>query len=175
MVNTRNYLKEAIVVLHYSLKGYKVISKQFEIHHFTPGKIIHKWKTFKIAANLLRSGHPFKFTLRSDCEIFRGIARNPRAMSWSLQVSWHVNDLNKYGLFGKVARRKSFGLKKKYMATWIRFAKLHLNKSHKFWKIILWTDVLYLKLIMSSFVYQSNSGVRCDLSHSLQTWAKISS
>uniref|UniRef100_A0A3Q4HHB0 HTH psq-type domain-containing protein n=1 Tax=Neolamprologus brichardi TaxID=32507 RepID=A0A3Q4HHB0_NEOBR len=42
----------AIVTAHQSRKGYKVISKQFKVHHSTLRKIVHKWKTFKSAVNL---------------------------------------------------------------------------------------------------------------------------
>jgi len=41
--------------------------KLFRIHRSTERKIIHKWKAFNTALNLLRSGRPSKFTPRSDC------------------------------------------------------------------------------------------------------------
>ena len=44
-----------------------------------------------------------------------------------------------YGLFGRVARRKSV-LFKDNMTAWLRFAKLHLKKPQHFWKNVLWTD-----------------------------------
>ena len=47
-------------------EGYKVISKDFGVHHSTERKIIHKWKTLKTVANVPRSGRPSKFTSRSD-------------------------------------------------------------------------------------------------------------
>jgi len=44
--------------------------------------------------------------------------------------------LNKYGMFGRVARRKPL-CSKKNMAAWLRFAKLHLNKPQDFWNNVL--------------------------------------
>jgi len=40
-----NNLREAIVAAYKSLKSYKAISKQFQIHHSTVRQNIHKWKT----------------------------------------------------------------------------------------------------------------------------------
>jgi len=47
--------------------------------------------------------------------------------------------VQKYGMFGRVDRRKLL-LSKKNMAARLRFANLHLNKSQDFWKNVLWTD-----------------------------------
>lgn len=46
----------AIVAAHQSTKGYKAIFKQSEVHHSTVRTIIHKWKTFKMVTDLIRSG-----------------------------------------------------------------------------------------------------------------------
>uniref|UniRef100_A0A3Q4I1B2 Uncharacterized protein n=1 Tax=Neolamprologus brichardi TaxID=32507 RepID=A0A3Q4I1B2_NEOBR len=51
---------------HQPGKGYKAISRQFEVHHSTVKKIIHMWKTFKTAANIPSIGHTSKFSPRSD-------------------------------------------------------------------------------------------------------------
>jgi len=64
--DTSSDLREATAAAHKSPKGYKAISKLFGVHHSTVRNIIHKWKTFKTAVNLLRSGRPSKFTPRSD-------------------------------------------------------------------------------------------------------------
>lgn len=47
-------------------KTYKTISKQFEVHYYTPRKFIHKWEIFKTLASLPRSECPSKFTLKPD-------------------------------------------------------------------------------------------------------------
>jgi len=59
-----NDLGEAIVAAHRSGKGYKIISKLFGVHLSTERKIIYKWKTFRTAVNLPRSGRPSKFAPR---------------------------------------------------------------------------------------------------------------
>jgi len=57
-----------------------------------------------------------------------------------LNVKVHDSTIRKrlhtYGLFGRVARRKPL-LFKKNMATWLKFAKLHLNKPQDFWNNVL--------------------------------------
>lgn len=72
-----NGLRETIVAVQ-SGKGYEAISKQFEIHHPTVSKIIHKWKAFKTAACFARSGHFSKFTLNSDHEMLRETTKRRR-------------------------------------------------------------------------------------------------
>lgn len=51
-----NDLKEAIVAANQSTKGYKAIFKQSEVPYSTVRTIIHKWKTFNIITDLIRSG-----------------------------------------------------------------------------------------------------------------------
>ncbi len=68
------------------------ISKQFEVHHSTERKFIHKWYTFKTDTNSPRSGRLSKFTLRSDCVTFREMADNPRTTMQTLRAS--ANMLN---------------------------------------------------------------------------------
>uniref|UniRef100_A0AAX7TN30 Sleeping Beauty transposase HTH domain-containing protein n=1 Tax=Astatotilapia calliptera TaxID=8154 RepID=A0AAX7TN30_ASTCA len=67
---------EAVAAAHHSTKGYKAISKQFEVHHTTVGKIIHKWKIFKTAASLPGNGHPSKFNPRTDRAVSRETAKS---------------------------------------------------------------------------------------------------
>lgn len=103
-------LRETIVAVQ-SGKGYEAISKQFEIHHPPVWKIIHKWKAFKTAAYLARSGHFSKFTLNSDHEMLRETTKkgkekkrikSPRATSqtvpasdWMLNVKLHGSKIRK--------------------------------------------------------------------------------
>ncbi|KAM3912509.1 uncharacterized protein RB166_019314 isoform 2-T2 [Leptodactylus fuscus] len=113
-----NDLREAIVAAHQSGKGYKAISKQFEVHHSTVRKIIHKWKTFKTVGNLPRSGRPSKFTPSLDRAMFREIVKNPRATYKTLQASVSMLNiqvhhstirkrLNKYSLLAKQLTKDS--------------------------------------------------------------------
>ena len=139
--------RESIVAAHQSRKGYKAISKPFNLHRTTLRKIIHKWKTFKIFASLPRSGRPSKFTPRSDHAMIREITKTLRVASQTLQASVSMINvkihtrtirrrLKKYGLFGRVARRKRL-LSKKNMVAQLRFAKLHLVKIQDFWNNVL--------------------------------------
>lgn len=42
-------LREAVDAALQCEKGFKVISKQFEVYHSTWKKVIHNWKTFKLS------------------------------------------------------------------------------------------------------------------------------
>jgi len=64
----------------------KTFSKLFGVYHFQ-GKITQKLKTFKIVANLLRSGCPSKFTATSNCAMPRETAKKTKATSQTLQAS----------------------------------------------------------------------------------------
>lgn len=57
-------LREAVAAAHQSGTGHKAIAEQFEIHHSSVNRIVYKWKAFKVIANLMRSGHPSKFSPR---------------------------------------------------------------------------------------------------------------
>ena len=72
----------------------------------------------------------------------RETAKTPRVTSQILQASanmlnvkvhdtTNIKILNKYGLFGRGARRKIL-FSKKDVAAWLRFAKLHLDKPQDF-------------------------------------------
>jgi len=101
-------LREAIFAAHQSGKDYKAISNNLK-------GIIHRWKTFKTAGNLPRSGHPSKFT--------------PRSL---VHDSTRSKTLNKYGVLGTVNRRKLL-LFKNNLAAWLLLVNLHLNKPQDFW------------------------------------------
>ena len=109
-----NDLREAIVAAHQSGKGYKAISELYGAHHSTERKIIHKWKTFRTAVNLNRSGRPSKFTPRSKTQ--RATSQTLQASVSMLKVKVHDSTirkrLNTYGLFGRVAGDSIFSLKR---------------------------------------------------------------
>lgn len=65
------------------------ISKK-AVSHSTVRNIIYKWKAFMRVASLPWSGHPNKFTSRSDRAMFRQITRNLRYISYSTGLSDHV-------------------------------------------------------------------------------------
>lgn len=86
-------LKETIVTAQQSGKGYKVISRQSEVHQSFVRKIIQKWKIFT-TTNLHRSGCSRKFTPMSGC------AKN----TFSLKRKQQQN------LLGKLHRKQTTGL-----------------------------------------------------------------
>ena len=53
--------------------------------------------------------------------------------------------LNKYGLFGRVAKRKPL-LSEKNMAAGLRIAKMHLDKPQDFWNNVLWKDETQIEM-----------------------------
>lgn len=142
--------RRKIVDAYESGKGYKKISKLFEIGHSTVRKIIYKWRTFKTTTNMARSGRPSKFSLRADRKMLKEVSNNPRMSSRDLQVSLATIDvkvhastirkrLNKFALHGRCARRKPL-LSKKNIRARLKFAREHLEKDQNFWNNVLWTD-----------------------------------
>ncbi|XP_075701913.1 uncharacterized protein LOC142665959 [Rhinoderma darwinii] len=55
-------LRQQVVEAHEAGKGYKTISKVFELHHSTVRKIVYKCKAFSTIASRPRSGRPTKLT-----------------------------------------------------------------------------------------------------------------
>lgn len=53
--NISNRIKEATGAAHQCGAVYKVVSKQSKLHYSIVRKIIHKWKTLKVVANLRRT------------------------------------------------------------------------------------------------------------------------
>ncbi len=67
-------------------------------------KIIHKWKTFKTDPNPPRSGHPIKFSPRSDRVMLREMADNPKTSLETLEtqltyyiIKFMTEQSHKYG------------------------------------------------------------------------------
>jgi len=83
-----------------------------------------------------------------------------------LTVKVHKNTIRKrqekYGLFGRVARRKLL-ISKKNMAARLRFAKLHLNKPQDLWNDVLQTDKTKVKM----FCHNAQCHVWAKTKHSI--------
>ncbi len=71
-------IRKKIVAAYESGKGFKKVSKDFEISHSTVRKIVFKWRTFKTTADMPRSGHPSKFTPRADCKMLKEVSKIPK-------------------------------------------------------------------------------------------------
>uniref|UniRef100_A0AAZ1XTB4 HTH psq-type domain-containing protein n=1 Tax=Oreochromis aureus TaxID=47969 RepID=A0AAZ1XTB4_OREAU len=90
------YVRETTVAAYQSGKVYKVISKQFKVHHFTVSKIIHKWKPLKTAANLPSSGRLSKFTPRSEHAITLTLFSIRNTEAWLSFTKLHLNKPNDF-------------------------------------------------------------------------------
>lgn len=91
-------------VSHTTPKTCKAVCKQFEVHDSATKNFMHKWKTFKTAANLTRRGHSQKIPPRAT-------SQNLQASVSMLTVKVHDSKsrerLYRYGLFERVTRRNS--------------------------------------------------------------------
>ena len=143
-------LRKKIVAAYESGKGFKKISKEFDISHSTIQKIVYKWKTFKTTATMPRSGRPSKFTPRADRKMLKEVIKCPKISSRDLQqalatVNVKVHDStirkrrHKFGFHGRCARSKPL-LSKKNIKARLKFARENIDKDQVFWNNVLWTD-----------------------------------
>ncbi len=65
-------LGKRVDVAHQARKGYKTISKEFELHKSTVRQIVYKWRKFKITVTFPRSGRPTKIIQSRTCNSLRG-------------------------------------------------------------------------------------------------------
>ncbi|KAJ8017329.1 hypothetical protein DPEC_G00016740 [Dallia pectoralis] len=84
--------RKRVVDAYESGKGYRKISKQFEISHSTVRKIVYKWRTFKTTANMPRSGRPRKFSQRADLKMLKEVSYNSNMSSQDLQDVFNSPD-----------------------------------------------------------------------------------
>jgi len=107
-----------------SREGYKAISKLFGVHHSTERSGKH-------------SRHSSVFPavhLRPDWEMLRETQELLTLQASVSMLNVKVRETDKYGLFGRVVRRKPLPSVNN-MAAQLRFAKIHLNKPQDFWSI----------------------------------------
>ncbi len=69
--------RDTIVDLHKAGMGYRTIGKQLGEKATTVGAIIRKWKKFKMAVNLPRTGAPCKISPRGVSMILRKVRDQP--------------------------------------------------------------------------------------------------
>ncbi len=110
-------MRNKIVDMYQSGKGYKAISKAFGLQRTTVRAIIHKWRKLGTVVNLPRSGRPTKITPRAQWRLIQEVIKEPRTTSKQLQASLasikvSVHDstirkrLGKNGIHGRVPRQK---------------------------------------------------------------------
>ncbi len=80
-------MRNKIVDMYQSAKGYKAISKSLGLQRTTVRAIIHKWRRLRTVVNLLRSGRPTKITPRVQQRLIQEVIKEPRTTSKELQAS----------------------------------------------------------------------------------------
>ncbi|KAF7642649.1 hypothetical protein LDENG_00253840 [Lucifuga dentata] len=149
-------MRNEVIDIYQSGKGYKAISKALGLQRTTVRAIIHKWRKHGTVVNLPRSGRPTKITPRAHRRLIQEVTKEPRTTSKALQASLasvkvSVHDstirkrLGKNGIHGRVPRRKPLLTKKNTKAR-LTFAKKHLDDPQDFWENILWTDETKVEL-----------------------------
>ncbi len=146
----QEHMRNKIVDMSQSGKGYKAISKDLGLQRTTVRDIIHKWRKLVTVVNLPRSGWPTKITPRAQWRVIQEVIKEPRTTSKELQASlasikFSVHDstirkrLGKNSIHGRVPRQKSLLTKNNTKAR-LTFAKKYLDYPQDFWANILWTD-----------------------------------
>ncbi len=149
-------MRNKIVDMYQSGKGYKTISKALGLQRTTVRAIIHKWRKLGTVVNLPRSGRPTTITPRAQRRLIQEVIKEPRTTSKELQASLasikvSVHDstirkrLGKNSIHGRVPRQKPLLTKKNTKAR-LTFAKKYLNYPQDFWANILWTDATKVEL-----------------------------
>ncbi len=144
-------MRNKIVDMYQSGKGYKAISKPLGLQRTTVRAIIHKWRKLGTVVNLANQNDS-----KSAMTLIQEVIKEPRTTSKELQASLasikvSVHDstirkrLGKNGIHGRVPRQKPLLTKKNTKAR-LTFAKKYLDYSQDFWANILWTDETKVEL-----------------------------
>ncbi len=129
-------MRNKIVDMYQSGKGYKAISKAFGLQRTTVRAIIHKWRKLGTVVNLPRRGRPTKITPRAQRRLIQEVTKEPRTTSKELQASlasikFSVHDstirkrLGKNGIHERDPRQKAL-LTKNNIKTRLTFAKKNI-------------------------------------------------
>ena len=131
-------MRNKVIDIYQSGKGYKAISKALGLQPTTVRAIIYKWRKLGTVVNLPRSGRPTKIPPRAHQQIIqepRLTSKELQASLASVKVSVHDSTIRKRlgrnGIHGRVARRKPLLTKKNTKAR-LTFAKKHLDHPKTF-------------------------------------------
>ncbi|KAK3507778.1 hypothetical protein QTP70_000334 [Hemibagrus guttatus] len=80
-------MREKVIEIYQSGKGYKAISKSLGLPRTTVRAIIYKWRKHGTVENLHRSGRPTKITPRAQRQLIQEVTKDPTTTSKELQVS----------------------------------------------------------------------------------------
>ncbi len=177
-------MRNKIVDMYQSGKGYKPISKSLGLQRTTIRAIIHKWRKLGTVVNLPRSGRPTKITPRAQRQLIQEVIKEPRTTSKELQASLDsikvsVHDstirkrLGKNGIHGRVPRQKPL-LTKKNTKSRLTFDKKYLDYPQDFWANILWTAATKVELsgrCVSRYIWRkTNTAFHKEHHTNSQTW-----
>ncbi len=150
-------MRNKIVDMHQSGKGYKAISKALGLQRTMIRGIINKWRKLGTVVNLPRSGRPTKITPRAQWWLIQEVIKEYRTISKeglqaslaSIKVSVHDSTirkrLGKNSIHERVQRQKPL-LTKNNTTARLTFAQKYLDNPQDFWANILWTDETKVKL-----------------------------
>ncbi len=158
-------MRNKIVHMYQSGKGYKAISKALGLQRTTVRAIIHKWRKLVTVVKLPRSGRPTKITPRAQRRLIQEVIKEPKITSKELQASLasikvSVHDstirkrLGKNSTHGRVPRQKPL-LTKKNTKAHLTFAKKYLDYPQDFWANILWIDET--KVELSRYIWRKTN------------------
>ncbi|KAK3513362.1 hypothetical protein QTP70_012344 [Hemibagrus guttatus] len=140
-------LRLRIVAAHKSGKGYKTISKCFEVPVATVQSIIKKYKTFRTVKNLRGRGRKPKVTPVLARRIVREVKKNPRITTKAILMNLSSaggnisrqtvqRTLHTAGFQGRRPRRTPL-LQIRHTKACLAFANAHLDKEEDFWSFLL--------------------------------------
>ncbi|KAK3525993.1 hypothetical protein QTP70_011807 [Hemibagrus guttatus] len=149
-------LRLRIVAAHMSGKGYKIISKCFEVPVATVQSIIKKYKTFRTVKNLRGHGRKPKVTPVLARRIVREVKKNPRITTKAILMNLGSaggnisrqtvqRTLHTAGFQGRRQRRTPL-LNIRHTKARLAFANAHLDKEEDFWSSVLWSDETKIEL-----------------------------
>ncbi|KAK3534964.1 hypothetical protein QTP70_002042 [Hemibagrus guttatus] len=136
-----------IVAAHKSGKGYKTISKCFEVPMATVQSIIKKSKMFRTVKNLRGHGRKPKVTPVLARRILREVKKNPRITTKAILMNLGSagDDISRQTVqrtlytAGRRPRRTPL-LQIRHTKARLTFANAHLDKEEDFWSSALWSD-----------------------------------
>ncbi|KAI4883239.1 hypothetical protein NFI96_003468, partial [Prochilodus magdalenae] len=159
MAKTKELTKDlrlCIVAAHKSGKGYKAISKCFQVPVATVQSIIKKYKKFRTVENLRRCGRKPKVTPVLARRIVREVKKNPRITTKAILVNLDSagGDISRQTVqrtlhtagFHRHRPRRTPLLQKRHTKARLTFANAHLDKEEDFWCSVLWSDETKIEL-----------------------------
>ncbi|KAK3518577.1 hypothetical protein QTP70_004094 [Hemibagrus guttatus] len=149
-------LRLRIVAAHKSGKGYKTISKCFEVAVATVQSIIKKYKMFRTVKNLRGHGRKPKVTPVLARRIVREVKKNPRVTTKAILMNLGSaggnisrqtvqRTLHTTGFHGRKPRRTPL-LQIRHTKAHLAFANAYLDKEEDFWSSVLWSDETKIEL-----------------------------